>query len=114
MRLLLTGANGQIGWELRQRLTSLGEVIPLGRQHCDLAQPARLPGVVRAISPDVIVNAAAHTAVDRAEQEEKLALKVNGESVGLLAEEARRAGAVLLHYSTDYVFDARKCAIHRR
>ncbi|MGD0025509.1 MAG: dTDP-4-dehydrorhamnose reductase [Xanthobacteraceae bacterium] len=110
MRLLVTGANGQVGWELNRRLISLGEVIALGRAQCDLAQPERLPDIVRSIKPDVIVNAAAYTAVDKAEQEEELAFTVNGKSVGALAEEARRAGALLIHYSTDYVFDGNKSA----
>jgi len=108
MRLLLTGATGQLGWELSHTLSSLGEVIALGRDRCDLAQPAGLPAVVRRIEPDVIVNAAAYTAVDRAEQEEELAFTVNAKSVGALAEEARRSGALLIHYSTDYVFDGSK------
>jgi dTDP-4-dehydrorhamnose reductase len=105
---LLTGANGQIGWELSRCLSPLGEVIALGRDQCDLAHPERLPIVLRDVKPDIIVNAAAYTAVDNAEQEEALALTVNGKSVGVLAEEARRAGAVLVHYSTDYVFDGMK------
>jgi dTDP-4-dehydrorhamnose reductase len=107
---LLTGANGQIGWELSRSLSPLGEVIALGRDQCDLAHPERLPSVLRDVKPDIIVNAAAYTAVDNAEREEALALTVNGKSVGVLAEEARRAGAVLVHYSTDYVFDGMKNA----
>jgi dTDP-4-dehydrorhamnose reductase len=108
MRLLLTGASGQIGWELSRSLSPLGEVIALGRDQCDLAHPERLPSVLRGIKPDIIVNAAAYTAVDNAEHEEALALTVNGKSVAVLAEEARRAGALLVHYSTDYVFDGTK------
>jgi dTDP-4-dehydrorhamnose reductase len=107
---LLTGAHGQIGWELSRSLSPLGEVIALGRDQCDLARPQRLPSVIRVVKPDIIVNAAGYTAVDKAEQEESLALAVNGTSVGVLAEEARRAGAVLVHYSTDYVFDGIKNA----
>jgi dTDP-4-dehydrorhamnose reductase len=107
---LLTGANGQIGWELGRSLSPLGEVIALGRDQCDLAQPERLPSVLRDVNPDIIVNAAAYTAVNNAEREEALASTVNGKSVGVLAEEARRAGAVLVHYSTDYVFDGMKHA----
>lgn len=110
MRLLVTGAKGQLGWELSHSLTSLGEVIALGRERCDLAQPERLPDIIRGINPDVIVNAAAYTAVDKAEQEEELALTVNGKSVGVLSQEAHRAGALLVHYSTDYVFDGKKNA----
>jgi dTDP-4-dehydrorhamnose reductase len=110
MRLLVTGANGQLGWELSRRLISLGAVIALGRDQCDLAQPSRLPDIIRRINPDVIVNAAAYTAVDKAELEEEFAVMVNGKSVGVLAEEARRVGAILVHYSTDYVFDGTKKA----
>ena len=108
MRFLLIGANGQVGWELRHCLGALGEVVALGREACDLARPERLPDVARSARPDVIVNAAAYTAVDRAEGEEALAVTINGTAAGILAEEARRAGALLVHYSTDYVFDGSK------
>jgi dTDP-4-dehydrorhamnose reductase len=108
MRLLLTGGSGQIGWELRRSLASAAELIALDRNHLDFARPDRLAGVVRGMSPDVIVNAAAYTAVDKAEDDEALAMTVNGIAVGALAEEARRSGALLVHYSTDYVFDGGK------
>lgn len=108
MRLLVTGANGQVGWELRRSLMPLGEVTALDRNQCDLSRPERLPDVVRDARPDVIVNAAAYTAVDKAEQEEPLATLVNGAAVGVLAEEARKAGSLLVHYSTDYVFGGEK------
>lgn len=108
MRLLVTGANGQIGWELSRRLQPFGEIIPLHRNECDFAQPARLPAIIRRIRPDVIINAAAYTSVDKAEQEQELAFVINCDSVGVMAEEARRAGALLIHYSTDYVFDGNK------
>ncbi len=108
MRLLLTGANGQVGWELARALVPLGEVVALGRAQCDLARPERLPDVVRDVNPDIIVNAAAYTAVDKAEEEEELASTVNGTAAGVLAEEARRRGALFVHYSTDYVFDGKK------
>jgi dTDP-4-dehydrorhamnose reductase len=108
MRLLLFGANGQIGWELARRLTRLGEVVALDRQGCDLARLETIPAVVRAARPDVIVNAAAYTAVDRAEAEEPLALLVNATAVGIMAQAARRAGALLVHYSTEFVFDGAK------
>lgn len=107
---MVTGANGQLGWELSRRLTFLGEVIALGPDQCDPAQPARLPDIIRGLNPDVIVNAAGYTAVDKAEQEEELAFTVNAESVGVLEEDARRTGAILVHYSTDYVFDGKKSA----
>jgi dTDP-4-dehydrorhamnose reductase len=108
VRLLVTGANGQVGWELRRSLAPLGEVTALDRNQCDLSRPERLPDVVRDARPDVIVNAAAYTAVDKAEQEEQLATAINGTAVGALAEEARKAGSLLVHYSTDYVFDGEK------
>jgi dTDP-4-dehydrorhamnose reductase len=109
MRVLLTGANGQVGWELRRSLMPL-EVIAPARDECDLARPERLPDFVRSIRPGVIINAAAYTAVDRAEEEEELAVRVNGTAVGVLAEEARRADALLVHYSTNYVFGGDKAA----
>ncbi len=110
VRLLVTGANGQVGWELRQSLAPLGEVIALDRAACDLARPAEAARILRAATPDIIVNAAAYTAVDRAEQEEELATLINGTAVGEIAETARQLGALLIHYSTDYVFDGRKDA----
>jgi dTDP-4-dehydrorhamnose reductase len=105
VRLLVTGANGQVGWELICSLMPLGEVVGLDRSQCDLSRPERLPALIRHVKPDLIVNAAAYTAVDKAEDEEQLATIVNGTAVGVLAEEARVAGALLVHYSTDYVFD---------
>jgi dTDP-4-dehydrorhamnose reductase len=108
MRLLVTGARGQIGWELSRSLLPLGDVVALDRRQCDLSRPELLPSLIRSIKPDVIVNAAAYTAVDKAEREEKLAMTVNGTAVGVIAEEARKAGIVLVHYSTDYVFDGGK------
>jgi dTDP-4-dehydrorhamnose reductase len=108
MRLLVTGAHGQVGWELARSLAPLGDVAALTRADLDLADLDRIANVVRALSPDVIVNAAAYTAVDRAESEPALANTVNGDAVGLLADEARRSGALLVHYSTDYVFDGVK------
>lgn len=108
MRLMVTGANGQVGWELRRSLAALGSVTALDRSQCDLARPERLPDLVRSLRPDVIVNAAAYTAVDDAEREEDLATAVNGAAVGVLAREAARAGALFVHYSTDYVFDGCK------
>jgi dTDP-4-dehydrorhamnose reductase len=110
MRLLLTGSSGQIGWELRRRLTPAAELIALDRSQLDFSEPRRIADIVRGIGPDVIVNAAAYTAVDNAEDEEALAMTINGTAVGVLAEEARRSGALLLHYSTDYVFDGSKHA----
>jgi dTDP-4-dehydrorhamnose reductase len=108
--LLVTGADGQVGCELRQSLAPLGQVIALDRAACDLARPAEVARILRAATPDVIVNAAAYTAVDRAEQEEELATLINGTAVGEIAQAARQLGALLIHYSTDYVFDGRKDA----
>lgn len=110
MRLLVTGANGQVGWELDRSLAALGNVIALDRWQCDLSRPERLPKLIRSLKPDVIVNAAAYTAVDDAEREERLATTVNGTAVDVMAQEARRIGALLVHYSTDYVFDGLKDA----
>jgi dTDP-4-dehydrorhamnose reductase len=108
MKILLTGKNGQIGWELNRSLLPLGEVIALDRTQADLSQPESLRSLVKQIKPDIIVNAAAYTAVDKAESKEELATVINGVAVGVLAEEANKIGALLVHYSTDYVFDGTK------
>jgi dTDP-4-dehydrorhamnose reductase len=108
MRLLVVGANGQIGWELTRSLMPLGDVIALGRAGCDLTRPDTIPAVVRDAKPDVLVNAAGYTAVDRAEADEKLATLVNGTAAGVIAQETRKAATLLVHYSTDYVFDGTK------
>src|SRR5260370_11632806 len=104
MRLLVTGANGQVGWELDRSLAALGNVIALDRWQCDLSRPERLPKLIRSLKPDVIVNAAAYTAVDEAECEERLVTTVNGTAVDVMAQKARRTGALFVHYPTDYVF----------
>jgi dTDP-4-dehydrorhamnose reductase len=108
VKLLITGANGQIGWELRRSLVPLGETVAMDRNACDLSRPQDLPRIIREIAPDVIINAAAYTGVDKAEEEESLATLVNGIAVGVIADEARKLGALLIHYSTDYVFDGTK------
>lgn len=108
MKILLLGKNGQVGWELQRSLAPLGELTALDRhsQPCgDLSQPERLADAVRALRPDVIVNAAAHTAVDRAESEVALARTLNATAPAALAQAAAETGAWLVHYSTDYVFD---------
>ena len=109
MKILLLGQNGQVGWELQRSLAPLGEVLALDRHSApfcgDLGQPERLAHTVAVYQPDVIVNAAAHTAVDKAEGEADLARSINAEAVGALAQAAVRSGAWLVHYSTDYVFD---------
>ena len=108
-RILLLGASGQVGWELQRCLMTLGEVIAIGRNteplSVDLADLDAVRRVVRELSPQWIVNAAAYTAVDRAEAEPHEAMRINGLAPGVLAEEAKRAGATLVYYSTDYVFD---------
>ena len=107
-RVLILGAAGQVGRELQRSFAGVGEVVALDRAKANLAEPEQLRDVVRGVSPDVILNAAAYTAVDRAEQERELAFAVNAEAPRVLAEEARRQNALLVHYSTDYVFDGSK------
>lgn len=108
-RLLLIGPTGQVGWELLRCTATLGTVIAVGRgtagQTMDLANPDSIRQVIREFNPSVILNAAAYTAVDKAEQEPLLAQTINGTAPGILAEEAKRLSAILIHYSTDYVFD---------
>jgi dTDP-4-dehydrorhamnose reductase len=104
-RILLTGANGQVGWELRRTLSSLGEVVALDSQAMNLADADAVRRKVREIAPGIIVNPAAYTAVDRAEGEPERARAVNAIAPGILAEEAVRLDALLVHYSTDYVFN---------
>jgi dTDP-4-dehydrorhamnose reductase len=108
MNILLFGANGQVGWELQRSLAPLGEVIALERSQANLAEPETLRTIIRKIRPRVIVNAAAYTAVDKAESEPELARCINVTAPAVLAEEAAGIGAWLVHYSTDYVFDGRK------
>ncbi|MCE9641170.1 MAG: dTDP-4-dehydrorhamnose reductase [Betaproteobacteria bacterium] len=107
-RILLTGKTGQVGGELITALAPLGEVMACDRDALDLADPAAMVATVRKLRPDIIVNAAAYTAVDRAEAEPALAIAVNGTAPGILAAEALRLNALLVHYSTDYVFDGTK------
>ena len=108
MRILLTGRNGQVGWELERTLGPLGQLIAFDHAGLDLAKPDEIVARVREIKPDVIVNPAAYTAVDKAESEPDLAMAINGTAPGILAEEAKKLGALLVHYSTDYVFDGEK------
>jgi dTDP-4-dehydrorhamnose reductase len=107
-RILLTGKNGQIGHDLRDFLPRLGEVVALDRQQLDLSRPDEIRSVIHEIRPRVIVNAAAYTAVDQAEKEEALAQAINADAPAVMAEEAKRLGAAIVHYSTDYVFDGAK------
>jgi dTDP-4-dehydrorhamnose reductase len=106
MKILLLGKNGQLGWELQRSLAPLGELIALDRtQGADLSDGDALVETVRRLTPQVIVNAAAYTAVDKAESDAEACERINATAPGLLAREARRLGALLVHYSTDYVFD---------
>ena len=110
MKILLLGKNGQVGWELQRALAPLGELIALdfdspGPLGADFSKPESLAATVRAVAPQIIVNAAAHTAVDKAESEPELARAINASTPGVLAREAVAIGAWLAHYSTDYVFD---------
>lgn len=109
MKLLLLGKGGQVGWELQRALAPLGELVALDHGstefHADFSHPEQLAETVRKVRPDVIVNAAAHTAVDKAESEPELARKLNATAPGVLAQAAQQIGALMVHYSTDYVFD---------
>lgn len=117
MRILLVGGNGQVGFELLRSLAPLGEVVATTRsgrlpddrpcEVADLSDPGSLPGLVARIAPDLVVNAGAYTAVDRAEDESGLAMRVNAEAPGALANACATAGIPIVHYSTDYVFDGR-------
>ncbi|WP_076998621.1 dTDP-4-dehydrorhamnose reductase [Variovorax sp. KK3] len=109
MKLLLLGKGGQVGWELQRSLAPLGDVVALDFDstdfHADFSQPERLADTVLQVKPDVIVNSAAHTAVDKAESEPELARKLNATAPGIVAQAAQQIGALMVHYSTDYVFD---------
>lgn len=108
MRILLTGKHGQIGFELQRALAPIGEVCAVDQLECDLSNVSAMRELVRSSKPDVIVNAAAYTAVDKAESESNLAHAVNAVAPGVLGEEAAKLGAWVVHYSTDYVFDGAK------
>lgn len=108
MKILVCGRNGQVAQALQQALAGLGELHLLGRDQLDLAHPEAVREPLRQLAPDLIINAAAHTAVDQAESEAPLAHAINAEGPRVLAEEAARLGAPLIHYSTDYVFDGNK------
>ncbi|MBE7422990.1 MAG: dTDP-4-dehydrorhamnose reductase [Zoogloeaceae bacterium] len=110
MNILLTGKNGQVGWELARALLPLGNVAAFDHAGLDLAVAAAVRRKLDEVRPDAIVNAAAYTAVDRAESEPELASAINAAAPALLAQEAARRGALLIHYSTDYVFDGAKAA----
>ena len=108
MKILLTGKNGQVGFELQRALAPLGEIIPVDQVDCNLANESAIRRLVREVRPDVIVNPAAYTAVDKAESEPDLAQAINGTAPGIFGDEAAQIGALVVHYSTDYVFDGHK------
>jgi dTDP-4-dehydrorhamnose reductase len=112
MKILLTGKNGQVGFELQRSLAPLGEIIPVDQADCDLSSPESIRQLVRTVKPDIIVNPAAHTAVDKAESEPALAQAINGEAPGIFGEEAAKLGALVVHYSTDYVFEGSKAGFY--
>lgn len=105
MRILLTGANGQVGWELNRTLTTLGTVFTFDRQQLDLAKPESIRKLIQELKPDILINAAAYTAVDKAESEKELAMMVNSDAVAVMAKEVKKCRGQMIHYSTDYVFD---------
>jgi dTDP-4-dehydrorhamnose reductase len=106
--MLLVGKNGQVGWELRRALAPMAELVCVDFPDIDLANPDSIRRWVHHSRPGVVINAAAYTAVDKAEAEPDLAMKINGTAPGILAEAARQAGALMVHYTTDYVFDGAK------
>ena len=108
MKILVTGANGQVGWELVRALQPLGEVVAATRDAVDLGDATAVGAYIDALAPDLVVNAAAYTAVDRAEDEPDVAFAINRDAVASLAQAARKRGALLIHFSTDYVFDGSK------
>ena len=107
-KILVFGRVGQVGWELRHKLACLGEVTAIDYPEIDFSRPDSIRTTVRAAEPTVIINAAAYTAVDKAESDPDLAMAINGTAPGVIAEEAKRLGSILVHYSTDYVFDGTK------
>jgi dTDP-4-dehydrorhamnose reductase len=112
MKILITGKNGQLGFELQRSLAAVGEVLAFDRSECDLANPEGLRQLIRSQRPDVIVNSAAYTAVDRAESDQAGAFAVNCAAVSVIGEEAAQLGALVVHYSTDYVFSGDKAGAY--
>jgi len=106
--ILLFGADGQVGWQLQRTLAPLGRITAVDRAECDLANPDAIRSVIGAVAPKIIVNAAAYTAVDKAESEPDLAQAINATAPAVMADEAKKRGTLLVHYSTDYVFDGSK------
>ncbi|MGV0999772.1 MAG: dTDP-4-dehydrorhamnose reductase [Fluviibacter sp.] len=107
-KILLLGKDGQVGWELQRALAPLGLLTALNRRECDLADPAQIQAALEQFEPEVIVNAAAYTAVDQAETDQAMARRINVDAVAELALYAREMGSLLVHYSTDYIFDGTK------
>jgi dTDP-4-dehydrorhamnose reductase len=107
-KILLLGSTGQVGWELNRTLLTLGDIVALDYPQIDLADPQSIRSILRETKPNLIVNATAYTDVDKAEREHELAMAINGTGPGILAEEAIKLGAALIHYSTDFVFDGTK------
>jgi dTDP-4-dehydrorhamnose reductase len=110
LKIVIVGRNGQLAWEANQRFQGLGEVICIGRPELDLTDIERVRAEIRKIRPSIVVNTAAYTAVDQAESEPEVAMKINSEAPAVMAEEAKRLGALFITYSTDYVFDGKKAA----
>lgn len=108
MKILLTGKHGQVGFELQRALAPLGEIVAVDHHECDLADPAAIRRLVAEVAPQIIVTPAAYTAVDKAESEPELAHAINATAPGILGQEAKKLGALVVHYSTDYVFDGTK------
>jgi dTDP-4-dehydrorhamnose reductase len=108
LKILLTGKTGQVGYQLERSLQALGEVVAVNTAQMNLTDAGQMRDVIRSIKPDLIVNPAAYTAVDLAEREPELAMQINSEAPAIMAEEAKRLGAAMIHYSTDYVFDGSK------
>lgn len=108
LKILLTGIHGQVGFELQRSLQGLGELVALDRSQLDLADLAQVREVVRSVQPGLIINPAAYTAVDKAESEKELAFRINAQAVEVMAQEAQRLHATMIHYSTDYVYDGSK------
>ena len=108
MAILLLGKDGQVGWQLQRALAPIGQMLACGRAECDLGDPLAIRALIRRVQPSVIVNASAYTAVDKAESEPELAARINTDTPGILAEEAKILDALLVHYSTDYVYDGKK------
>src|ERR1039458_7677548 len=107
-KILVFGRTGQVGWELRHKLACLGQVTAVEYPEIDFSRPDSIRVAIRTVQPALLINAAAYTAVDKAESDPELAMAINGTAPGVIAEEAKRRGSLLVHYSTDYVFDGTK------